>query len=153
MAVLERMAVLEAERQPVPAPVRGGVEEPEPYTSEEFAAFAASYPDLRMELTREGENTIMPATFPKSGGATSSCLPGWKHGVKPPASARQFDSSTLFALPNGAVRSPDACWIEKSRWNAVGEEEQDEMLVLCPDFVAELRSKTDRLSAVAKENA
>ena len=59
-----------------------------------------------------------------------------------------FDSSTLFLLPDGSVRSPDACWVEKSRWEAVGEEDQDALTVLCPDFVAELRSKTDRLSSV-----
>jgi Uma2 family endonuclease len=30
-----------------------------------------------------------------------------------------FDSSTCFKLPNGAERSPDAAWIEASRWDAL----------------------------------
>ncbi len=146
------MAVLEAVRPPeAPAKTHAGVEEPEPYTSQEFAAFAASHPDLRTELTREGELIIMPATFPKSGrrnAKLSARLETWSEAA---GLGETFDSSTLFTLPNGAVRSPDACWIEKSRWAAFNEDEQDDLLIICPDFVAELRSKTDRLSAVQKK--
>ena len=145
------MAVLEAERKPTltPAP-QTGVEEPEPYTPEDFALLAANYPDLRMELTREGELVIMPPTLPKSGRRNvklSARLETWSEAT---GLGETFDSSTLFTLPNRAIRSPDACWIEKSRWE-VADEGEDEMLVICPDFVAELRSKTDRLSAVQKK--
>lgn len=56
------MAVLEAERTALPAPVRDAVEEPEPYTSGDAATNAAS-PDLRTELTREGALNIMPPTL------------------------------------------------------------------------------------------
>ena len=145
------MAVLEAERKPASFPKQNGAEEPEPYTSEEFAALTATYPDLRMELTQEGELVIMPATFPKSGRRNvklSARLETWSEAA---GLGETFDSSTLFTLPNGAIRSPDACWIEKSRWNAVAEEEQDDLMVICPDFVAELRSKSDRLSTVQKK--
>ncbi len=145
------MAVLEAERKPISKSRSMGVEEPQPYTSEQFAVLAASYPDLRMELTTEGELIIMPATFPKSGRRNvklSARLETWSEAA---GLGERFDSSTLFSLPNGAIRSPDACWIEKSRWDAVEEEDQDSLMVICPDFVAELRSKTDRLSALQKK--
>lgn len=56
-----------------------------------------------------------------------------------------FDSSTLFRLPKGSARSPDAAWVERSRWEALTQEEQERFPPLCPDFVIELRSKTDRL--------
>ncbi len=144
------MAVLEAQRQGSIA-VSHGIEEPEPYTAEEFARLAADYPDLRMELTREGELIVMPATFPKSGRRNvklSARLETWSEAV---GLGETFDSSTLFTLPSGAIRSPDACWIEKSRWDALTEDEQDDLIVICPNFVAELRSKTDRLSAVQKK--
>ena len=48
-------------------------------------------------------------------------------------------------LPNNAKRSPDFAWVSNERWNALTEEEQEEFAPLCPDFVVELRSRTDML--------
>jgi Uma2 family endonuclease len=56
-----------------------------------------------------------------------------------------FDSSTLFILPNGARRSPDLSWVKRERWEALTEEEQEGFAPLCPDFVIELRSRSDNL--------
>ena len=147
------MAVAEAVRTNVKPLARRSEtpEEPEAYTVSELLQFAQSYPDLRVELTQQGELIIMPATFPKTGrrnAKLSARLEVWSDAT---GLGDTFDSSTLFALPNGAVRSPDACWVEKSRWDAISEEDQDDLTILCPDFVAELRSKTDRLSAVQKK--
>ena len=54
-----------------------------------------------------------------------------------------FDSSTGFTLPNGAVRSPDVSWIRNERWNALSKEQQEGFAPVCPDFVIEIRSKSD----------
>ncbi len=62
-----------------------------------------------------------------------------------------FDSSTGFVLPNGAERSPDASWIELSRWEALSPEQRRKFVPLCPDFAMELRSSSDRLSIVQKK--
>ena len=56
-----------------------------------------------------------------------------------------FESSAGFTLPNGATRSPDAAWVRKSRLRNVSAEQKEKFLPLCPDFVVELRSATDRL--------
>jgi Uma2 family endonuclease len=56
-----------------------------------------------------------------------------------------FDSSTVFILPNGAKRSPDVAWVRRARWEALTPEQREEFPPLCPDFVVELRSRTDRL--------
>ncbi|MDX6557485.1 MAG: hypothetical protein QOF72_534 [Blastocatellia bacterium] len=58
-----------------------------------------------------------------------------------------FDSSTGFKLPNGADRSPDAAWIPRSRLRTLTSEQKEKFLPLCPDFVIELLSPTDTLSA------
>src|SRR5215471_13195598 len=60
------------------------------------------------------------------------------------------DSSTLFTLPNGAKRSPDASWISKARWRQLSEEEREESPI-CPDFVIELRSESDRLKDLTEK--
>ena len=54
-----------------------------------------------------------------------------------------FDSSTGFKLPNGATRSPDAAWIERSRWEALSLEAREKFPPIAPDFLIELRSATD----------
>ncbi len=56
-----------------------------------------------------------------------------------------FDSSSGFRLPNGAMRAPDAAWITVKRWNKVPREEQEVFAPICPDFIIEVRSKSDTL--------
>jgi Uma2 family endonuclease len=65
--------------------------------------------------------------------------------AKRDATGTTFDSSGGFLLPNGTVRSPDASWIEKARLEALDAEERQRFISLCPTFVIELRSPTDRL--------
>ena len=52
-------------------------------------------------------------------------------------------SSTIFILPNGARRSPDASWIKLERWNKLTQEQQDGFPPITPDFVIELVSPSD----------
>jgi Uma2 family endonuclease len=59
-----------------------------------------------------------------------------------------FDSLTGFTLPNGAKRSPDVASVRRSRWETLTVEEQDEFPPLCPDFVVELRSRSDDLATL-----
>ena len=61
---------------------------------------------------------------------------------------RAFDSGTLFLLPNGAARSPDASWVPKTRLDRLTKEEKKRFMPLCPDFVVELISPSDRLPTV-----
>jgi len=55
-----------------------------------------------------------------------------------------FDSSGGFVLPNGAIRSPDASWIEWPRWNGLTAAQRRGFPPICPDFVVELRSESDK---------
>lgn len=56
-----------------------------------------------------------------------------------------FDSSTGFTLPNGAVRSPDASWLRRDKWDALTQQQKERFAPVCPDFVVELRSASDCL--------
>jgi Uma2 family endonuclease len=62
-----------------------------------------------------------------------------------------FDSSTAFHLPNGANRSPDVAWIRKEKWEQLTPDQQDDFAPICPDFVIELRSKTDSLKPLREK--
>ena len=71
--------------------------------------------------------------------------------LKSTGPALVFGSSTGFRLPSGAVRSPDAAWVVKERWEALSESEQEKFPPLCPDFVVELKSESDPLRAVQEK--
>jgi Uma2 family endonuclease len=44
------------------------------------------------------------------------------------------------------MRSPDAAWITRPRWNGLSKEEQDGFAPICPGFVTELRSPSENLT-------
>ena len=58
------------------------------------------------------------------------------------------DSSSGFVLPNGARRSPDAAWTLKTRIASLDPAIREKFWHICPDFVIELRSSTDRHRAL-----
>ena len=115
-----------------------------------FQQMVADNPELVFEQTSSREILVMLPTGGKS---------GWRSlwiGTELSLWTRQyggvaFDSSTLFQLPGGAKRSPDCAWVAADRWGLLTEEEQESYPPLSPDFVIELRSKSDRLTALKEK--
>ena len=64
---------------------------------------------------------------------------------------RAADSSAGFELPGGAMRSPDASWVRKTRLETLTAADRQRFLPLAPDFVAELRSESDRLAPLQEK--
>jgi Uma2 family endonuclease len=62
-----------------------------------------------------------------------------------------FNSSTLFKLPGGGDRYPDVAWVELSRWQALTSEQRQKFPPIAPDFVIELRSRTDNLKTLRQK--
>ncbi|MCA2745146.1 Uma2 family endonuclease, partial [Microcystis sp. M155S2] len=48
----------------------------------------------------------------------------------------------------GGDRAPDAAWVSLTRWQALSREEQEKFPPICPDFVIELRSRSDSLPEI-----
>ena len=149
MAVAE--ATLEAIKPPATSEQTEVDEVPQAYSQQEFESFASAYPDLRTELTAEGKLIIMPPAGGDSGRRNSKIATRLGFWSETDDTGETFDSSTGFILPNGANHSPDAAWIERSRWEALSPEQKRKFPPLCPDFVVELRSASDRLSDVQKK--
>jgi len=120
-------------------------------SDEQFTELCRRNPDLRIELTSEGDLIIMPPTGGKTGARNFYLTGKFSVWVEKDATGRGFDSSTEFTLPNGAKRSPDVSWVRLERWNALSDEEQEEFPPLCPDFVIELRSRSDRLKELQQK--
>ncbi|ACB50298.1 unknown [Crocosphaera subtropica ATCC 51142] len=114
-------------------------------SDEQFYQLCQVNDQWRLEETAKGELIIMPPVGAISGNRESE-LNGlvwlWNRQTK---LGKVFSSSTVFILPNGGKRSPDVAWISNQRWNRLTLEEKETFAPICPDFVIELRSRTDSL--------
>lgn len=120
-------------------------------TDHDFYEFCQLNRDLRLELTGEGDLIVMSPTGGRTGRRNVRLTVKLGAWAEEDGTGQPFDSSTGFTLPNGAKRSPDFAWVANERWNALAEEEQEEFPPLCPDFVVELRSRTDSLALLQKK--
>src|SRR5215471_10445368 len=117
-------------------------------SNREFFEFCQLNKDLRFERTAEGDLIVMPPTGGETGRRNFTLIESFGAWVKQDGTGIGFDSSTGFALPNGAKRAPDLSWVKKARWEQLTDEEREEFPPLCPDFVVELRSRSDSLDSL-----
>ena len=119
-----------------------------PMDDEEFFAFCAKNPDLRIEREANGDIIIIPPTGGETGNRNYDLIVQLGMWSKRDGRGRGFDSSTGFLLPNGAALAPDASWVLNNRLARLTREQKKGFVPLCPDFVVELTSPSDRLSRV-----
>jgi len=120
-------------------------------SNEQFYQLCQINENWRLEETATGELFIMPPVGAISGNRESEFnadLVIWNRQTK---LGKVFSSSTIFTLPNGGKRSPDVAWIANERWETLTPEEQEKFPPICPDFVIELRSRTDSLSQLQEK--
>ena len=117
-------------------------------TSELFEQFCAQNDDMRIELTAEGTIEIMPPLKGDAGAKELDIGTDLNIWTRANDNGIVFGPNGTFALPNGAIRMPDASWISSERYDALTAEEKNDYTPLCPDFVVELRSRSDRLSVL-----
>ena len=120
-------------------------------SDEEFADLCRLNPELQFERTSEGELVIRAPTGGKTGRRNAKLTVAFGVWAEKDGTGQVFDSSTLFTLPNTAKRSPDVAWVRNDRWNALSAQEQEQFPPLCPDFVVELRSRTDSLRSLKEK--
>jgi Uma2 family endonuclease len=101
--------------------------------------------DLSLELNATGELIIVPPVGGESGNQEADLITDLNIWNRQTGLGKVFSSSTIFKLPSGAKRSPDAAWVKLERWEALSLEERKKFPPLAPDFVIELRSESDRL--------
>jgi Uma2 family endonuclease len=117
-------------------------------TLAQFYEFCQANRDLRIERTAAGEVVIMPPAFSDTGSRNFNIAVQFGSWAEQDGTGIGFDSSSGFTLPNGATRSPDVSWVKLERWNALTADQKASFAPLCPDFVIELRSASDRLSSL-----
>ena len=121
-------------------------------TDKSFYEFCQRNKDFRFEMNAEGELIIMPPTTLETSDRNSEInfqLRGW---MKKDKTGIAFESDGMLILPNGAKRAPDAFWITKEKYYGLSEKERTENFAhIVPDFVIELRSKSDSLQKIKKK--
>jgi len=133
----------------IPLPVRLRPESP--VSDDELMRFSQENEPLRIEREENGDILIMTPTGIRTGNKNlriGRLLDEW---AEQDGQGIGCDSSTGFKLASGAVRSPDASWTANERVNALTEAQQEGFGPLCPDFVIELVSPSDRLPNAKKK--
>jgi Uma2 family endonuclease len=114
-------------------------------TDKQFFEFCQINRDLRIERTATGKVILMAPAGGETGGRNAGLTASLYMWARQDGRGVAFDSSTGFKLPNGATRSPDASWVLRERLLKLTAAEKQQFLPLCPDFVIELRSPSDRV--------
>ena len=122
-------------------------------SDEELFDFCMVNQGLRVERTAEGEILIMAPTGLETANRNMDLSAQLQRWAKRDGRGKAFDSNAEFILPDGAALSPDASWVHNSRLNVLTKEQKRKFPPLCPDFIVELTSPTDRLPQVNKKMA
>ena len=115
-----------------------------------YLAFCHANPDLRVERTSEGEIVIVPPAGGESSYRNSKVTAQLERWADKDGRGQSFDSSVQFMLPDESALSPDAAWVSNEMLRKLTRQQRKEFLALCPEFVVEVRSPSDRLKS-AKE--
>ena len=116
-----------------------------------FFDLAQANRDLRMELSAQGDLIVMPPTGVDTSIRNSKINYWLRRWAEQEGVGEVLESSGGFRLPNGSIRSPDAAWVSKAKLAELTSEQTSKFPPLCPEFVLELRSPTDRLSVVKEK--
>ncbi|MBR8826814.1 MAG: Uma2 family endonuclease [Gomphosphaeria aponina SAG 52.96 = DSM 107014] len=114
-------------------------------TDEQFSEICQNNRELKFERTVSGELIIMSPVGGESGNREADLIIDLGNWNRQTGLGYTFSSSTIFKLPNGAARSPDAAWIRRERYLTLTPEQKRKFPPIAPDFVIELRSATDNL--------
>jgi Uma2 family endonuclease len=120
-------------------------------SDEQFYQLCIHNPNLNIERSAAGVLIFMAPVGGDSGNREielGTDLTNWNRKSK---LGKVFSSSTIFKLPGGGDRSPDAAWVERARWEALTPEQRQKFPPIAPDFVIELRSRTDSLAMLQEK--
>lgn len=125
-----------------PTTIRGSYIEQ--MTDEEFFRFCQDNRDIRFERSANGQIIIRsPKTFVdgERSSEISYQLEHWNKTHK----RGQVGTNVGFFLSNGSMRIPTSAWVSFECLNTVDPSELDKFPHLVPDFIVELKSKSDRM--------
>ncbi len=118
---------------------------------DEYYAFCMANADLRLERTAQGEIIIVPPAGYESSYRSGDAFAQLRDWAKRDGRGKASDASAEFILPTGAALSPDAAWVSNAGLSRLSKEQRRRFLPLCPEFLIEVMSPSDRLPAAQEK--
>jgi Uma2 family endonuclease len=116
-----------------------------PMTDAEFEEFCRLNEIAQIERTRDGVIHMNPPAGMYTSDGNSEIGAQLRTWWKTHRRGRAFDSSAGFYLPDGSLLSPDAAYLSPERLQTLTKADRKGFPHVCPDFVIELLSPSDRL--------
>jgi len=127
-------------------PVRISFEQP--LSDEALMRFSAENEWLRVERDANGELIVMSPAGSDGGSTELEVGTELMIWARKDGRGKAFGPNSGFTMPDTSVRAADAAWVSFHRWNAFTPEQQQGYAPICPEFVIEVRSKSDRLKTL-----
>ena len=122
---------------------------PKPLSDSELLRFCADNDGLRIERTAEGDLVVMTPAGNRTSNREGYLIRELDLWVEREKRGIAFSANVGVVFRDGSMRMPDAAWLSISRWDSLSDEQKDSLLPVCPEFIVELRSPSDRLSEIA----
>src|SRR5215471_14351707 len=132
-------------------PVTLKVNPEHPMTDDEYFEFCMANPSVRFERTAEGEIIIVPPAGFESDSQNADVVAQLRAWARRERNGTVSGPSAEFLLPTGAAYSPDAAWTSNEQVSRLSTEQRRKFPPLCPEFVIEVMSPSDRLKAAQKK--
>ena len=116
-----------------------------PVTDDELLRLSAENEPMRFERDANGEIIVMSPSGIYGGGVEADVVTELTLWARADGRGKAFGPSSGFKLPDTSVRAADAAWVSWPRLNSISREQREGFGPICPEFIVEVRSKTDRL--------
>ncbi len=123
-----------------------GVDGSAPDFGERLCQLSADNEPYQFEYSAKGELIIMAPPGSESSKDETEAI-GELYVWRRDNGGSSYGSTVGFRLPSGAQRIPDAAWITQERYDNLTASERRGTINGAPDFVVEVRSRTDCLPA------
>ena len=118
---------------------------------DEYYEFCMANADLRLERTAQGEIVIVPPAGWESDYRNTTVLGRLERWASRDGRGKAFGPTAEYILPTGAALSPDASWVSNRRISQVSKDKRKKFPPVCPEFVIEVMSPSDRLKTAQKK--
>ncbi len=116
-----------------------------------YYEFCMANANVRFERTAQGEIIIVPPVGGESDFQSVEVIGQLRDWAKRDGRGRAFGTSVGFILPTGAAYSPDAAWVSNARLAQLTKQQRRKFPRLCPEFVVEVMSPSDRLKTAQEK--
>jgi Uma2 family endonuclease len=116
-----------------------------PMTDDEFMSFCRANEPLQFERDANGEIIVMSPTGTKGVRIEGRVFLELANWARTDGRGEAFNSNAGFKLPNSSVRAADAAWVSSRLMSTLSEADVEGFAPICPEFVIEIRSQSDRL--------